>query len=340
MRSYLFAATALATGLVIGSHVELKTPHLTFDSIAVQDEAQRPVSNQHNSVEGGQTSLLAPAQSLRPRARPTNDTEVTVAQVEMVNHSAIRNLPITESLKENISKAVGAVYGPGFKVQVYSGGQHDHRTATRLGVRRVGTTAHDHGHAADIHIFDPRGQRVTGNALAPLAQFWLATGKGGVGLEMRGGGIHLDEGRVRFWHYASDGGSVTKVQLAALVDGKRGVMPKLHSKAKSTNTTIPDQASAEPKKREASEKNVSDGITLTLGATKTLDGPIKINGQVDLVEFQDWNLRTNAEYMPEANSYVIGSTATYENDNLSFSFGGSKASDDRTEFSAELGIRF
>ena len=154
---------------------------------------------------------------------------VAKADVKMVNQHAVRNLPITESLSENISLAVGAVYGPGFTVQVYSGGQHDHKTATKLGVGRVGTTAHDHGHAADAYIIDPNGRRIKGDALAPLAQYWLAAGLGGVGLEMRGGGIHLDERRVRFWDYAKDGGSITKTQLAAFVDGKRGTMPKLYS---------------------------------------------------------------------------------------------------------------
>jgi muramidase (phage lysozyme) len=147
----------------------------------------------------------------------------------MANQHAIRNLPITESLKATIARAVGAVYGLGFEVLVYSGGQHDHETATRLSVPRAGTKAHDHGHAADVYVVAPDGVRLTGDALAPLAQYWLASGHGGVGLEMNGGGVHLDEGRVRFWDYASDGGSVTRTQLAAMLAGKRGVMPTLHS---------------------------------------------------------------------------------------------------------------
>ena len=108
------------------------------------------------------------------------------------------------------------MYGPGYTIQVYSGGQNDRQTAIRLETRRVGTNAHGHGHAADLHIVNPSGERIIGNALAPLAQLWLAMGIGGVGLEMEGGGIYLDEGRVRFWIY---GGSLTKVQLVAHVAG-------------------------------------------------------------------------------------------------------------------------
>lgn len=261
-----------------------------------------------------------------------------LAPVEMVNQNAIRNLPITGSLKESISHAVGAVYGPGFSVQVYSGGQHDHETAARLGVRRVGTKAHDHGHAADIYVIDPHGQRVTGDVLAPLAQYWLAAGKGGVGLEMRGGGIHLDEGRVRFWDYASDGGSITKVQLKALIDGKRGVMPELQAHSKTANAAD-DMASPEPIQRKATASEAK-ASAVKLGATKPVDGPIKINGQLDLADYRDWNLTTNAEYEFESDIYKIEGTATYERDNLSFSLSGSHDSDDNTEFSAEVEIRF
>lgn len=323
-----------------GKTVELIEPETDMRSALPAAEALQ------NDQPALGISSLAPAQSVRPKARPTSDVVVTaeasgivLAQVEMVNHNAIRNLPITESLKENISRAVGVVYGPGFKVQVYSGGQHDHETADRLGVRRVGTKAHDHGHAADIYVIDPQGQRITGNALATFAQYWLATGKGGVGLEMRGGGIHLDEGRVRFWDYAKDGGSITKAQLAALVDGKRGEMPTLHTEANSINAAVPNQASLAPEQREASE-DTSNANVLTFGVTKTIDGPIKIHGQLDLVEFHDWSIKANAKYVPQTDSYVIGGTATYEVDNLLFSFSGSQDSDDNTELNAELEIRF
>ena len=282
---------------------------------------------------------LAPAQSMRPQARPTSDSEATteasdilVAQVEMANHNAIRNLPITESLKENISSAVGAVYGPGFKLQVYSGGQHNHETAACLGVRRVGTKAHDNGHAADIYVIDPQGQRITGNALAPLAQYWLATGKGGVGLEMKGGGIHLDEGRVRFWDYSSDGGSVTKVQLAALIAGKRGVMPKLHNVAKSANAAVLDQETSEPIQRVASATG-PNSYGVTLGATKLADGPIKIHGQYTLVNHRHWEAMLKTEYdTADKDGQVIG-YVEYNRKNLSATI--SAAQDEKPEFAIQ-----
>jgi len=75
-----------------------------------------------------------------------------IGNVKMANQGAVRNLPITPTLKASISEAVEAVYGPGATAVVYSGGQPAKGTP---GARRVGTTAHDDGLAADIRVFGP-----------------------------------------------------------------------------------------------------------------------------------------------------------------------------------------
>ena len=335
---------ALALGIFVGSQVELEIPQFGSKPVAVQSNVQQTVSDYNTNTVDSETSNLAPAQSLRPQARPASDAEVSVetsgivvAQIEMVNHNAIRNLAITESLKENISKAVGVVYGPGFAVQVYSGGQHDHETAIRLGTRRYGTKAHDHGLAADIYVVDPRGQRVTGNALAPLAQYWLASGKGGVGLEMEGGGIHLDERRVRFWDYASDGGSVTKVQLAALIAGKRGVMPNIHAVAKLANVDVLEQASPEPVQRGA-PANAPNSHGVTLGATKSADGPLKVHGQYNLVNHPHWGVMLKTQYDTETKDSQTNGYVTYSRTNLSASI--SAAPGEKPEFAFQWSHNF
>ena len=147
--------------------------------------------------------------------------------LRMINGGATRNLPINEGLSANISNAIASVYGEGFEGRVYSGGQGRQGSGTA----RVGTVRHDNGRAADLYIYGPDGNRLTGDALAPLAQFWKANGLGGVGLEMRGGGVHLDDwtkpppGGGMSWSY----GNLTAAQRAALEAGARGELPPLVS---------------------------------------------------------------------------------------------------------------
>lgn len=144
--------------------------------------------------------------------------------VRMANESATRNMPITDTLADKITRSIESVYGPGHYAEVYSGGQ----PGKGSGKPRVGSVRHDHGRAADVYIYGPDGRRLTGDALAPLAQFWAASKFGGVGLEMRGGGIHLDEhetpppGGGMQWFYSEP----TAAQRAAIEAGLRGELPE------------------------------------------------------------------------------------------------------------------
>lgn len=152
------------------------------------------------------------------------------ARVVLDNTGAgtIRSQPIDTVLEARLSDAVTAVYGPSYTVRVYSGGQPENGQGPR-----TGSTRHDHGKAADVRIYGPDGKQLTGDDLAPIAQFWAASKFGGVGLEMRGGGIHLDihetapGGGGMAWNYADQGGQLTAAQQAALDAGLRGEMPQL-----------------------------------------------------------------------------------------------------------------
>lgn len=88
------------------------------------------------------------------------------------------------------------------------------------------------------------------------------------------------------------------------------------------------------------QREASETGAVTLGATKSVDGPIKINGQFDLANYGGWNISSNAQYVFETDIFKIGGTATYEKDNLSFSFSGTHDPDENTEFSAEVKYRF
>ncbi|MCZ4270876.1 cell wall hydrolase [Maritalea porphyrae] len=150
-----------------------------------------------------------------------------MSRLNYTNQGAIRNLPLTNSLEDAIDLAVLDVYGPGYVAKVYSGGQ------PTSGKRRTGSHRHDEGKAGDFHIFGPDGQQVKGDDLAPIIQYWSAKKIGGVGAEMKGGGIHLDEhatppkGGGMFWDYQNQGGRLTPKQREAYLAGKEGQLPAL-----------------------------------------------------------------------------------------------------------------
>lgn len=156
----------------------------------------------------------------------------STAQLDMTNHKATRNRPITEVLKRHLIEVVTAVYGGGCRIAVYSGGQD----RKGHGGRRTGSVRHDDygngGRAADCYIYVD-GKKISGTDLAKLGQYWLAEGYGACGLEMATGGIHLDEwnmppkGGGMFWTYkysdTKPWGATVKAMLAA---GARGEFPK------------------------------------------------------------------------------------------------------------------
>lgn len=142
------------------------------------------------------------------------------------NQNATRSMKVDPALEKKIQEAVGNVYGKDYTAEIYSGGQGRKGS----GLARIGTTRHDDGEAADIYVRDPQGNKVRGDGLAPLGQYWQAKGYGGTGMEMRGGGVHLDQhtDRARTWNYANQGGQFTNAQAQALQAGQRGIMPTLN----------------------------------------------------------------------------------------------------------------
>ena len=138
--------------------------------------------------------------------------------VSMVNSGATRNRPITDSLRGNLAKAVRMAYGPNHRVEVFSGGQLPKGTPGSEG-HNTGSVRHNNGMGADVYVYGPNGKRLRGDALAPLVSYWAANKLGGRGLEMEGGGVHVDEHETpptpksgMFWNY----GKASPVQQAAL----------------------------------------------------------------------------------------------------------------------------
>lgn len=152
--------------------------------------------------------------------------------LQYVNQNAIRNRKCTANIERLLIATVAAVYGSGCTVNIYSGGQ-DRRGH---GNRRTGSIRHDDygqgGRAADVHVFDQNGRQIQGLELARLGQYWLAERNGGVGHEMRGGGIHLDEwttppsGGGMYWTYAHSRNKPWGTEARRMLErGARGEYP-------------------------------------------------------------------------------------------------------------------
>ncbi len=159
-------------------------------------------------------------------------TKSTPHNVVYINKTATRRKKCTDHLIDSLSTALIFVYGQSHIAKIYSGGQD----RKGKGGRRTGSVRHDDygqgGRAMDVYIYDGEGKKLTGAELAPLVQYWLAAKIGGVGIEMRVGGVHLDEwakpprGGGMVWYYDYDAGSADrKAQKKAVRLGQSGVFP-------------------------------------------------------------------------------------------------------------------
>lgn len=165
-----------------------------------RSEAERPKRPNLFSMLFGGAANAAPASNgvnLRAAARPVRAAAQTGGRVAMANAQAKRNLPIDARLRGQLDRMAQEL---GVRVEVFSGGQ----PARGEGGTRTGSTRHDHGRAADVRVYR-NGRLLTGKDLAPVVQYWLGRGIGGVGYGMADGGTHLDihTNRARFWAYTS-----------------------------------------------------------------------------------------------------------------------------------------
>lgn len=242
----------------------------------IQDTVQQTVEGLRGTLSDSVKTAFAP---VTDALSPSGDV---LAALKYTNQGATRNMKLDAGLEAKIREAVGAVYGKDYVADVYSGGQPAKGTSGR----RTGSTRHDLGNAADIYVRDPMGNKVTGDGLAPLAQYWQAKEFGGTGLEMRGGGIHLDQhtDRARFWNYADKGGRITPTQLDAVRAGQRGVMPNMADVDMMSTGSIDaarqaqEQAAAVQQQIEAQQR-LAEQMAATQQATQAMQMPIQNIGQ-------------------------------------------------------------
>ena len=169
---------------------------------------------------GAPAAVAAVAATQAPPGSPTAEQMGAggAANVKMSNQGATRSKPVTPYLMGAISTAVRDVYGPEARAEIYSGGQDPFPSK-----QRTGSTRHDGGMAADVYVY-VGGRKVSGDDLGRLAQYWLARRLGGAGIEMRGGGIHLDQHTDRHPYWFYNAGETAKSR-AMVMAGVQGQMP-------------------------------------------------------------------------------------------------------------------
>ena len=135
-----------------------------------------------------------PAQSSTVPGLANYKTGQYGTKISYTNSGATRNRKVTPTLEAKLDYSVGKFFGPGYTVQIFSGGQPKKGTSGA----RTGSTRHDdHGHggrAADVYIIGPDGRKVRDKMkLLRFKRMWIAQGMGSVGTFMSDFGLHLDE---------------------------------------------------------------------------------------------------------------------------------------------------
>lgn len=147
-----------------------------------------------------------------------------LSPLAMRNQNAIRNRDIDPELKHNMQRGVTQLYGPGYSIDVHSGGQDENR---RTGSDRHNVNERGFGQAADIRIKGPDGKYLSADEMTPFAQYWLSKKHGGAGVPGSGSSsmLHLDlhKNKSPTWGY----GQLSENQRKMIQSGLEGSAPKL-----------------------------------------------------------------------------------------------------------------
>jgi len=135
-----------------------------------------------------------------PTAEASNALADGEGWLRYANQNATRNLPLSDKMRGTLAQFIPDL---GVTVEVFSGGQPEKGS----GKPRVGSTRHDHGHAADV-FFYKEGRRLTWENPAdiPILQEIVRRGKAegltGFGAGpgyMQPGSMHIGFGTPAVW---------------------------------------------------------------------------------------------------------------------------------------------
>ena len=151
--------------------------------------------------------------SYSPGAEDQAAGALAIPGIRYTNQGAKRNLPVVPRLQTSLVSSVQRVLGPGYTVEVFSGGQSPGKSRGMTGTGRHGDEEAS-GLAADVYIYGPDGKKVRDPAsLSRLADFWVRSGIGSAGTFMTDYGLHLDlitrdklkPGQSLRWYYGNGG---------------------------------------------------------------------------------------------------------------------------------------
>ena len=236
--------------------VDRSSPVPTPSTTTAQAYAPTPPPRSNDALEGIESSFGTSRSPFTPGGRQ-NLEESRSAELKY-NMQGKRNLTVKQTLENDIIDAVTDVYGPGYTVSVISGRQQKGVSKGMVGTRRHNTAA------ADVHVYDSNGKRVAGDALVPLAQYWLAEDKGSIGFPARPGqSMHMDhfggghEGGIplkgketKLWFY----GNPSRTQRKALEAGRDQRKPP---EVLAKNAPRPPEAGAAARARLSSTSNLN-----------------------------------------------------------------------------------
>jgi hypothetical protein len=205
-----------------------------------------------------------------------------------------RDAPVDAALQKKISAMITDIYGPEYEALIYSGGE------SLSGAKVSDSGRHDvkfdangnviGGQAADVYIRNretgevvPRAQQIK------AAQYWQAKEFGGIGLGMKGGGIHLDQVQrgeakgadltYRAWAYGEGGASqsnLTEAERSAMVQARSeefdiGTIVRPKEQTAQTLPGTAPQTQAAPTSETETQSLQQANTNMALGGTKSLD---------------------------------------------------------------------
>lgn len=171
-----------------------------------------------------------------------NENEMAPIRYADNINQQIRKFPVKQSIMDNLASSVYHVFGPGYSVEIGSGGQPKAGTGLealnmtwnpdeKKYTGRIGKTNHDLGNAADIRIIGPDGLPIPERQQGPFIQYWHAKNYGRTGSGLARGGIHVDErrGGLRHYEYTDGKPDLSRTVMKNWADrGRAGEFPDLY----------------------------------------------------------------------------------------------------------------
>ncbi|WP_170516627.1 hypothetical protein [Ruegeria atlantica] len=342
LRSGLFAATTLATGLFVGSFDDLRVSNLPTDSATEQQESLAPALDVPSEANAGHDvrGMLDYIQRFESAGAVKSQGVQSAYDVVYGGISAAHrpDIPITSMTVSDVLAWQDSI-DPLYRSE--AAGAYQVMEDTLRGLVDSGQIDPDavfdkatQDAVAEL-LMERRGlsKFVAGTMSAEdfgdsLAREWAAFP---VLRDQMGARRNIKRGQS---YYAGDGLN----NAHADPDEFLVVIKAIVTTAKVATATVPRRTLSESETVEPAEGHKQEN-TVTISTAKTFDGPVQVEGQLELPNYNDWHINMNASYEFETDDFSIGGSAIYEQDDLSISFGGAHNGDD-VEFKGTLIYKF